>query len=48
MSTMITDCLTSQEMRKDFDYVICDSPAGIESGARHAMVREGRKRQGGR
>ena len=24
-------------LREDFDYVVCDSPAGIESGARHAM-----------
>lgn len=26
-----------QEMRQEFDFIICDSPAGIESGARHAM-----------
>jgi septum site-determining protein MinD len=25
------------ELRKDFDYVVCDSPAGIESGAFMAM-----------
>ncbi|TFJ88238.1 hypothetical protein NSK_000589 [Nannochloropsis salina CCMP1776] len=25
------------EMRREFDFIICDSPAGIESGARHAM-----------
>jgi septum site-determining protein MinD len=25
------------ELRQDFDYIVCDSPAGIESGARHAM-----------
>lgn len=25
------------ELRSGFDYIICDSPAGIESGARHAM-----------
>ena len=25
-----------EELRKDFDYIVCDSPAGIESGARHA------------
>lgn len=25
------------ELRKEFDYILCDSPAGIESGARHAM-----------
>lgn len=25
------------ELRKQFDYIVCDSPAGIESGARHAM-----------
>eukprot|EP00603_Paraphysomonas_imperforata_P000955 CAMPEP_0114420196 /NCGR_PEP_ID=MMETSP0103-20121206/4431_1 /TAXON_ID=37642 ORGANISM="Paraphysomonas imperforata, Strain PA2" /NCGR_SAMPLE_ID=MMETSP0103 /ASSEMBLY_ACC=CAM_ASM_000201 /LENGTH=300 /DNA_ID=CAMNT_0001588665 /DNA_START=52 /DNA_END=954 /DNA_ORIENTATION=+ len=24
------------ELKKDFDYIVCDSPAGIESGARHA------------
>jgi septum site-determining protein MinD len=26
-----------QEMRQEFDFILCDSPAGIESGARHAM-----------
>jgi len=26
-----------EELRQSFDYVLCDSPAGIESGARHAM-----------
>jgi len=25
------------EMRREFDFIICDSPAGIESGARHGM-----------
>ena len=25
------------ELRKHFEYIVCDSPAGIESGARHAM-----------
>ena len=25
------------ELKEDFDYIICDSPAGIESGARMAM-----------
>jgi septum site-determining protein MinD len=25
------------ELRQNFDYIVCDSPAGIESGARHAM-----------
>ena len=25
------------ELRVHFDYIVCDSPAGIESGARHAM-----------
>ena len=25
------------ELKKNFDYIICDSPAGIENGARHAM-----------
>lgn len=25
------------ELRKNFDYIVCDSPAGIESGAHHAM-----------
>eukprot|EP00026_Physarum_polycephalum_P011030 Phypoly_transcript_11221.p1 GENE.Phypoly_transcript_11221~~Phypoly_transcript_11221.p1 ORF type:complete len:272 (+),score=52.75 Phypoly_transcript_11221:408-1223(+) len=26
-----------EELRRDFDYIVCDSPAGIESGAHHAM-----------
>ena len=26
-----------EELSTEFDFVICDSPAGIESGARHAM-----------
>ncbi|CAN0085357.1 unnamed protein product [Pylaiella littoralis] len=26
-----------RELQKSFSYVVCDSPAGIESGARHAM-----------
>ncbi|OQR83748.1 septum site-determining protein minD [Achlya hypogyna] len=26
-----------EELKQDFDFIICDSPAGIESGARHAM-----------
>eukprot|EP00937_MAST-01D_sp_MAST-1D-sp2_P003655 g3655.t1 len=26
-----------EALRQDFDFVVCDSPAGIESGARHAM-----------
>lgn len=26
-----------EDLKADFDYVVCDSPAGIESGARHAM-----------
>lgn len=26
-----------EELKKDFDYIICDSPAGIESGAHTAM-----------
>ena len=26
-----------QEMRREFDFILCDSPAGIESGAKHAM-----------
>lgn len=30
------------ELKKQFDYVVCDSPAGIESGARHAMYFAGR------
>ena len=25
------------DLKEQFDYVVCDSPAGIESGARHAM-----------
>ncbi len=25
------------DLRKQFDFIVCDSPAGIESGARHAM-----------
>lgn len=25
------------ELKRDYDYILCDSPAGIESGARHAM-----------
>jgi septum site-determining protein MinD len=25
------------DLREKFDYIVCDSPAGIESGARHAM-----------
>ena len=25
------------ELRKQFEYIVCDSPAGIESGAKHAM-----------
>ncbi|KAL0587518.1 hypothetical protein ABG067_002814 [Albugo candida] len=25
------------DLKQQFDYIICDSPAGIESGARHAM-----------
>ncbi|EFA86620.1 hypothetical protein PPL_00421 [Heterostelium album PN500] len=25
------------ELRENFDYIVCDSPAGIESGAHHAM-----------
>eukprot|EP00606_Chrysophyceae_sp_TOSAG23-5_P000786 GSChrysophyteH2.ASY1.ANO1.1761.1 assembled CDS len=25
------------ELRAQFDFIVCDSPAGIESGARHAM-----------
>ncbi|TDH72429.1 uncharacterized protein CCR75_003283 [Bremia lactucae] len=25
------------ELKTQFDYILCDSPAGIESGARHAM-----------
>jgi septum site-determining protein MinD len=30
------------ELRKQFEYIICDSPAGIESGARHAMYFAGK------
>lgn len=26
-----------QLIKKEFDYIICDSPAGIEAGARHAL-----------
>lgn len=26
-----------EELRESFDYIVCDSPAGIESGARHAV-----------
>ena len=26
-----------KELKKQFEYIVCDSPAGIESGARHAM-----------
>ena len=26
-----------EELREKFDYIVCDSPAGIESGAKHAM-----------
>jgi septum site-determining protein MinD len=29
-------------LQKDFDYIICDSPAGIESGAWHAMYFAGK------
>jgi len=25
------------ELRREFDFIVCDSPAGIESGAHHAM-----------
>ncbi|KAJ0402961.1 hypothetical protein P43SY_009218 [Pythium insidiosum] len=25
------------ELKRQFDYILCDSPAGIENGARHAM-----------
>lgn len=25
------------ELKKEYDFILCDSPAGIESGARHAM-----------
>lgn len=31
------------EMKPHFDYIVCDSPAGIESGARHAMYFAGIK-----
>jgi len=30
------------DLRKQFDYIVCDSPAGIESGARHAMYFAGK------
>lgn len=26
-----------EELAKDFDYILCDSPAGIERGALHAL-----------
>jgi len=26
-----------EELKKEFDFILCDSPAGIESGAHHAM-----------
>lgn len=26
-----------EELQNQFDYILCDSPAGIENGARHAM-----------
>lgn len=26
-----------EELKQHYDYILCDSPAGIESGARHAM-----------
>ncbi|KAE8991387.1 hypothetical protein PR002_g20865 [Phytophthora rubi] len=29
--------LVLDELRAQFDFILCDSPAGIESGARHAM-----------
>ena len=29
------------ELRKHFEYIVCDSPAGIESGAKHAMFFSG-------
>jgi hypothetical protein len=29
------------ELRKHFEYIVCDSPAGIESGAKHAMYFSG-------
>jgi septum site-determining protein MinD len=25
------------ELRNQFEFIVCDSPAGIESGAKHAM-----------
>lgn len=28
---------TLEELKKDFDFIVCDSPAGIESGAQMAM-----------
>ena len=30
------------ELRKHFEYIVCDSPAGIESGAKHAMYFSGK------
>eukprot|EP00011_Vannellida_sp_DIVA3-517-6-12_P014392 CAMPEP_0114634046 /NCGR_PEP_ID=MMETSP0168-20121206/15771_1 /TAXON_ID=95228 ORGANISM="Vannella sp., Strain DIVA3 517/6/12" /NCGR_SAMPLE_ID=MMETSP0168 /ASSEMBLY_ACC=CAM_ASM_000044 /LENGTH=331 /DNA_ID=CAMNT_0001845721 /DNA_START=224 /DNA_END=1217 /DNA_ORIENTATION=- len=27
-----------EELKRSFDYIVCDSPAGIESGAYHAML----------
>ena len=30
-------------LKAQFDYIVCDSPAGIESGARHAMYFAGNK-----
>jgi septum site-determining protein MinD len=38
--TALTDDGVSRvlnELRQQFDYIVCDSPAGIESGAHHAM-----------
>lgn len=38
--TILTEAAVEEllnELRKQFDYIVCDSPAGIESGARHAM-----------
>ena len=29
--------LVLDELKSQFDFILCDSPAGIESGARHAM-----------
>jgi len=29
--------LVLDELKTQFDFILCDSPAGIESGARHAM-----------